>query len=143
MKALQDGNETISKGLKLDSVFNSLKHFQVCQPGLPPCIGHDLFERIVAYEVAYDLAIYIMYFVKVNTFFTHSELNRSIRQFSYQGSHANSTPSEVGEKGIQLGGQATENWSLLRLFPVIIGKKTADTEDWVWQLKILLKELVE
>lgn len=93
--------------------------------------------------MVYDLAIFIMYFVKVKKCITYLELNCRIRQFSYQGSDANSTASEVGEKGIKLGGQATENWSLLRLLPVLIGKKITDTEDWVWQLTILLKELVD
>lgn len=84
-----------------------------------------------------------MYFVKINQLFTYLELNRRIRQLSYQGSDANSTPSEVGEKGNKLGGQVTENEYFLRLLPVIIGKKITDTEDCVWQRTILLKELVE
>ncbi|KAF3844340.1 hypothetical protein F7725_007503 [Dissostichus mawsoni] len=28
-------------GIKSDSPFNQLGHFHVCQPGLPPCLGHD------------------------------------------------------------------------------------------------------
>lgn len=113
------GALTESIGLKLYSVFNSLTYFHVCQPGLPPCIGHDVFEGVVAY----DFAIYIKYFVKVKNFFTYSQLNRRIRQFSYHGTDATSTPSEVVEKGVKIGGQAAENWSLLRLIPIIIGEK--------------------
>ncbi|KAF7641351.1 hypothetical protein LDENG_00283860, partial [Lucifuga dentata] len=139
VEELQSGALTESKGLKFDSAFNSLTYFHVCQPGLPPCIGHDVFEGVVAY----DLAIYIKYFVKVKKFFTYSQLNRRIRQFSYQGSDATSTPSEVVEKGVKIGGQAAENWSLLRLLPIIIGEKIRDTEDPVWQLTVHLKELVE
>ncbi|KAL0185508.1 hypothetical protein M9458_021205, partial [Cirrhinus mrigala] len=45
--------------------------------------------------------------------------------------------------GAKLGGQATENWCLLRLLPVIIGEKIEDTEDPVWQLVVQLKEVVE
>lgn len=117
----------------------SLTYFHICQPGLPPCVGHDVFEGIVAY----DLAIYIKYIVKVKKFFTRSQLNRRIRQFSYQGSDASSTPSEVVEKGVKIGVQATDSWSLLRLLPVIIGEKITDTDDPVWQLTVQLKELVE
>ena len=54
-----------------------------------------------------------------------------------------STPSEVVEKGVKIGGQATENWSLLRLLPVLIGEKITDTDDPVWKLTVQLKELVE
>ena len=98
-----------------------------------------MFEGIVAY----DLAIYIKYFVKVKKFFTYSQLNRRIAQFSYQGSDAASTPSVVVEKGVKIGGQAAENWSLLRLLPIIIGEKIPDTDDPVWQLTVQLKEIVE
>ncbi|XP_036436901.1 uncharacterized protein LOC118815075 [Colossoma macropomum] len=139
VEEVQAGALTESRGLKFDSLFNSLTYFHVCQPGLPPCIVHDVFEGIVAY----DLAIYIKYFVKVKKFFTYSQLNRRIRQFSYQGSDAASSPSEVVEKRVKIGGQATENWSLLRLLPVIIGEKITDTDDPVWQLTVQLKELVE
>lgn len=39
-------------GVKFDSVFNQLKYFHVCQPGLPPCLGHELFEEIVSVDLA-------------------------------------------------------------------------------------------
>lgn len=35
-----------------DSPFNHLSFFHVCQPGLPPCLGHDLFEDIVSSDLA-------------------------------------------------------------------------------------------
>lgn len=44
---------------------------RACQPGLPPCIGHDFFEGVVAY----DLSIYIQYFVKVKKWMTYQQLN--------------------------------------------------------------------
>ena len=109
VQELQNSDASIVRGVKFNSVFNSLKFFRVCQPGLPPCIGHDLFEGVVAS----DLAIYLTYFVKVKKFFTYSQLNRRIKQFSYQGSDGSSKPAEVSVKGVKLGGQAAENWVLL------------------------------
>jgi len=126
------------KGIYCDSIFNTLKYFHICQPGLPPCIGHDLFERVVAY----DLAIYLRYFIKVKNWLTYSQLNRLITQFSYKDSDSSSSPCQVNEKAITIGGQAAENWCLLRLLPVIIGDKV-DPHDPVWQQVITLKELVE
>ncbi|XP_058230692.1 uncharacterized protein LOC131343210 [Hemibagrus wyckioides] len=126
------------KGIYCDSVFNSLNYFHVCQPGLPPCIGHDLFEGVVAY----DLAIYLRYFIKIKHWFTSTQLNRRITQLAYKDSDSNSCPCPVNEKGSTIGGQAAENWCLLRLLPVIIGDKV-DPHDPVWQLVITLKELVE
>lgn len=100
VQELQNGYASVVRGVKCNSVFNSLTFFHVCQPGLPPCIGHDLFEGVVAS----DLAIYLIHFVKVKKFFTYSQLNRRIKQFSYQGSDGSSKPAEVSEKGVKLGG---------------------------------------
>lgn len=66
-----------------------------------------------------------------------------VDQFKYLGSDASSVPSEVSERGIKVGEQAAENWCLLRLLPVIIGDRIKDTQDQVWQLVIMLKEVVE
>ena len=38
-------------GIKFSSPFNSLNFFHVCQPGMPPCIAHNLFEGIISYDV--------------------------------------------------------------------------------------------
>lgn len=59
-----------------------------------------------------------------------------------QGSDSRSSPCQVNEKAKTVGGQAAENWCLLRLLPVTIGDKV-DPRDPVWQLMITLKELVE
>lgn len=37
---------------KFESVFNSLKYFIVCQPDLPPCLGHDICKGVLFYDVA-------------------------------------------------------------------------------------------
>ena len=39
------------QGVKFNSIFNQLKGFHVCNPGLPPCLAHDLLEGIVPYDV--------------------------------------------------------------------------------------------
>lgn len=41
------GDQALVNRIKFDSVFNNLKHFHVCSPGLPPCLGHYLFEGVV------------------------------------------------------------------------------------------------
>ena len=60
--AMSEGQE-ICEGAKFDSVFNCLKHFHVCDPGLPPCLAHDLFEGVVST----DLALYIKQLVTSET----------------------------------------------------------------------------
>ena len=64
-------------GLKIDSIFNTLEHFHVCNPGLPPCLDHDLFEVVVAF----DLAMFINHLVNVEKQFTYTQLNRIISNF--------------------------------------------------------------
>ena len=47
-----DDVDTPYKGIKSESIFNQLHFFHFCNPGLPPCLGHDLFEGVVAYDLA-------------------------------------------------------------------------------------------
>ncbi|KAL2083090.1 hypothetical protein ACEWY4_020863 [Coilia grayii] len=135
-----EGQSTSSGGVKFDSLFNTLKYFHVCQPGLPPCIGHDLFEGIVSS----DLALYIFHLVKVDKVFSYLELNRRINQFKYLGRDANNKPCEVNPEGGKLGGHAVQNWCLLRMLPALIGDKIKNPGDnKVWQLVLQLREVVD
>ena len=58
LEEMDNGDNQLNnvRGVKEDSPFNTLEHFHVCMPvcmpGLPPCLGHDLFEGIVSYIVA-------------------------------------------------------------------------------------------
>ena len=57
LKKIEKDNLPHYEGIKFDSVFNQLEKFHICNPGLAPCFGHDLFEEIVAY----DLQLYVPY----------------------------------------------------------------------------------
>ena len=52
-------------GLKCNSVFKELFSFHVCVPGLSPCLGHDVLEGVLQY----DMISYIKYF-EANGWFT-------------------------------------------------------------------------
>lgn len=127
------------KGIKVNSVFNDLESFHVCQPGLPPCLGHDLFEGIVSY----DVALFLKYLIKTKKWFTYSVLNRRIKQLKYKGSDALTKPCSVNPDAGKLSGQAVQNWNFLRLLPVLIGDKVQDPDDDVWQLTLHLKDVVD
>lgn len=47
------------KGIKVNTVFNALKSFHVCHPGLPPCLGHDIFDDVLSYNVAFNFKYFI------------------------------------------------------------------------------------
>lgn len=126
-------------GIKFNSIFNELRYYHVCKPGLPPCLGHDLFEGVVQY----DLALFINYLVKVRKWFTYVSLNQMITKFKYKGSDANDKPNILNDKSKKLGGHAVQNWCFLRLLPVFICLNVQDTSDKVWGLILLLREIVE
>lgn len=50
----------VHDGVKFNSIFNNLSFFHVCNPGLPPCVAHDLFEGVVSY----DLPLFLKALVK-------------------------------------------------------------------------------
>ena len=135
----QNPHIKIHNGVKFDSVFNSLEFFHVSMPGLPPCLGHDLFEGIVSY----DLPLIINHLVKNLKWFTYADLNRKITWLKYSGTDSLDRPCEVNENADRLPGHAVQNWVFLRLFSILVGEFIQDPMDTVWQLYISLKKIVE
>lgn len=128
------------KGVKKNWPFNELSDFHVCMPGLPPCLGHDLLEGIVDY----DMALMINHLVKELKWFTYCHLSIVIQsKFKYSVHDIKNKPSRVPPSGKCLGGNAMQNCTLLFLFPMIIGDKVRDASDDVWQLLLALQEIVE
>lgn len=125
-------NESNSCGIKRDSVFNQLANFHVTS-GLPPCLGHDLFEGVICY----DLVLCLRYFVKLQ-WFSYDMLNSRIHQFNFTSTDAANKPPEVSVTGDRLGGHAIQNWTLLRFIGLIIGDKVVNKGDGVWQLVLLM-----
>lgn len=136
---LRESNRETVCGIKFDSVFNQLIYSHVCQPGLPPCLGHDLFEGVVSC----DLALCINHLVNKEKHFTYVELNRSISQFTYLGYNADDKPPEFCPNSEKLSGHAVQNWCLLRVLPLLVGDRIQNpTENSVWKLILLLREIV-
>jgi len=104
--------DTETFGIKFQSVFNDFRNYHVCNPGLPPCLGHDLFEGVVSR----DVALIIKHFVKNEKYFTYEQLNRLITRFKYLGSDAENKPCELKDNADKIGGHAVQNWYFLRLF---------------------------
>jgi len=126
------------KGVKFDSVFNQLNAFHVCQPGLPSCLGHDLAEGLVAY----DLFLFIKYFVNEAGWFTYHELNEAISSFPYCSKDVKDRPIPVQEDSVRIKGGAWQVWTFLRLFPLIVFDHIDDDNE-VFRALILLTEIFE
>lgn len=129
VEKLSMGSENSGDGVKCDSIFSSLEHFHVCQPGFLPCLGHDLFEGIVSV----DLQLYLKHLVSIGKHFTFMQLNRRISQIKFKGSDANNRPCVVRADGETLVGSAAQNWCLLHFFPILVGTYIKNPlEDQVW-----------
>lgn len=137
LAVLELQNENSFEGILYSSLFNKLKHFHVCRPGLPPCIGHDLFEGVCDY----DLSLYLNYFLK-EKWFSIEFLNFLITDFKFMSNDALCKPACFQEKSKRLSGNACQNWALIRFLPVMLYNKI-DANDPVWKLVIMLKEIVE
>lgn len=82
-------------GIKGDSVFNKLSHFHICQPGLPPCLAHDLFEGVVDY----DLAMCLQFLIKTEKWFSYEVLNARLKAFPGESSNKlNAIPIKMQPK---------------------------------------------
>ena len=137
LKSIPEGSH--NQGIKFDSLFNALDSYHCCAPGLPPCIAHDLLEGIVSY----DLYLFISHFVKVKKWFTWEILNRRFRTYIFQRGDSCVRPSVISPSKSSLGGTASQNWTLLRFFPLVMQNYILDSSDVVWQALVLLQLIVE
>ncbi|KAE8738379.1 hypothetical protein FOCC_FOCC016141 [Frankliniella occidentalis] len=112
--------------------------FHVSNFSLCVCLGHDLFEGIVKNM----LPAILKHLSQVNKWFTLDILNHRIRTFTCEGSDKNDAPTPL-KSFDSLGGNASENWTLLRVLPFLIGDFIQDKEDEMWCLYLQLKEIVE
>ena len=137
--AVQDvDHQNCCMGIKQSSIFNELKFFHVCDPGLPSCIGHDVFEGVVQY----DMILYVKYFVK-NHWFTFEYLNSALDNFMYSQRENCCKPPTLVATAKRLTGNASQNWTFLRFFPLYVFNKIKNVDDVVWKLVLMLRCIVE
>lgn len=117
----------------------ALSHFHVVS-GYPPDIAHDLFEGIVPVEIAHCLKLLIS-----KKYISLDDINNSILHFPYKWTDKTNKPHTLPQNLSSrktIGGNAHENWCLLRLLPFLIGPKIPEHEP-VWQVLLDLKQIVE
>lgn len=51
---------------------------------MPPCLGHDIFEGVLSFDVVFCLK----YSISKMKWFTYTVLNRRIKQFKYKATDA-------------------------------------------------------
>lgn len=117
----------------------NLSYFDVTT-GYPPDILHDLLEGVVPVELAQCLGVLIS-----KKYFSLNTLNKVILCFPYKGDDKTNRPHIVPQTFLSkntIGGNAAENWTLLRLLPLMIGDTVPEGES-VWEIVLDLKEIVE
>lgn len=123
-------------GVKKKCVFSAhLSHFNVCS-GYPPDVAHD----ILPVELAHCLNLLIS-----KKYFSLDNLNESIQKFSYKWTDKSNHPHTIPKTFMlkkSIGGNAHENWSLLRLLPFLVGQLVPPDEP-AWQVVLDLKDIVE
>ncbi|XP_034253633.1 uncharacterized protein LOC117652659 [Thrips palmi] len=125
------------RGVKYDSPFNAIPGFHVCAPALPCCIGHDLGQGVISW----DLKLFIQYFV-AEGWFDIETLNDLIEAFPYSAEDRKDKPCIIKklEKG-RLAGGAWQLITFMRLFPLIVSGHIKNPRDKVWKLMLLLREI--
>ena len=128
-------------GIRNDSVFHSCLKFFHATEGFPPDISHDLLEGVVPYELALCISIFIAkgYFASIK------EMNEIMSKWNFMYTDRVNKPQPLPNNTVQrksVGGNATENRTLLRLFPLIFGE-SVPVDEPSWHLILELKALVE
>ena len=128
-------------GVKDDTPLNTLQYYHITN-GLPPDVAHDLLEGIVPYELALALCSFTE-----KGYFSLDQFNEIIHSFPYQHHDSANRPQQIIRKltfdhSASIGGNCHENWTLLRLLPLMIGDKVP-ADDIVWLALLELKDIVE
>ncbi len=118
---------------------DALQHFHAVT-GYPPDILHDLLEGIVPAELCLCLSEMIE-----KKYISLESVNHAIKNFAYTFSDKTNRPQQIPKafatKGT-IGGNGHENWTLLRLLPLLIGDDVPEG-DTSWEILMLLKDIVE
>lgn len=113
----------------------SLQHFHVVT-GYPPDLLHNLLEGIVPMELALCLKALIC-----KGIISLEALNDTIRQFPYTFSDRTNQPQLIPKtfsSKATIGGNGHENWTLLRLLPLLIGQHVPEGDE-TWEVLMTLK----
>nr|XP_054599134.1 uncharacterized protein LOC107389155 isoform X1 [Nothobranchius furzeri]XP_054599135.1 uncharacterized protein LOC107389155 isoform X1 [Nothobranchius furzeri] len=139
LKSLEGTEISSCYGVKSNCVLSELLYFDLTK-GFPPDLAHDVFEGIVPFEIALCLGVFIK-----KKYVTLVALNEAISSFNFKWSDKTNRPHPVAQSFASkktVGGNAHENWSLLRFLPLLLGQ-SVPCEEPAWQVLLDLKDIVE
>lgn len=140
LDVLEDSTMSQEYGVKGNCPLTvSLEHFHVVD-GYPPDLLHDLLEGVVPLELALCLKGLIS-----KGYFTLEVLNAAIKQFPYAFSDRTNQPQLITKNFYSkrtIGGNGHENWTLLRLLPLLVGHCIPEVDE-TWEVLMNFKDVVE
>ena len=98
---------------------------------------HDVLECVVKYELALIIKKLIS-----EKYFTLDQLNNAIMSFKYGPTDVKNKPCMLPKELKSIGGNASKNWCLVSLLPLIIGRNVPK-ENLYWKFLLHLKKLLE
>lgn len=117
-------------------MLNDLSYFHVCNPGLPPCAAHDLFEGCFSE----DMKFIIDYFINLGVF-SYDGLNIFLHKIS-KVLQLNIRFPIFTKDTKKIPGCAYENWYFIIVFPLFMETLSFDIESEVWKMFISILEIV-
>lgn len=128
-------------GVKSESVLNLVHNFHVCNPGLPPCLAHDLFEGIVQY----DLPLMLDKLVHAKLV-SYEQINKELKELKFSvGFKKQDLPTL--KKCKKLIGTASQNLYLIYVIPFalfnLLKNKNENNlnENDYWQMILVLRKI--
>jgi hypothetical protein len=106
--------ENNNNGVKFDSVFNELKHYHVCESGLPPCLGHDLFHG----AFSMDLQLIFKALARQNILST-ATVNAILKKFVKLFRNFHSFP-KIDTQNKKLRGSMSEIYKIITVLPYFL-----------------------
>lgn len=116
-----------------------MNHYHVCNPGLPPCFGHDGYEGFIPR----DVWLAFKYFVKTKKWFKIAFLNYRIKHIKVNSLARVFVPKITFKKSKKLVGSSCQIRYLLLILPLAIADFIQDYNDQVWQMILSLRRICD
>jgi len=126
------------RGVKSESIFNSLLYFHVANPGLPPCLAHDMFEGIIQK----DVMLILNKFNQLD-FISFESLNLKIQTLRFTNESRLYFPEL--KKGDKILGTASQNMWLLLILPFTFLDGLSNEKEKVydlWEMLLCLRRVM-
>jgi hypothetical protein len=122
--------------VKHHCIFNELESFHASRQ-FAPCLGHDLLEGVVSYDVYCFLKI----MVQKRGWFSLDRLNHNLSEFKFPSKDRPNTIVLANRH--KLSGSAAQMWNLVRYLPYILYDMVPNLDDPVYDLLVKLHNIVD